>query len=70
MPSGAPYRKVFMRGGWLLAGVLLLVALPSMDDTECISIIELAWVVFFDWLLTARRLLELDDKRFSFDSRA
>lgn len=31
-----------MRGGWLRAGVLLLVALPSVDGTDCISGMELA----------------------------
>jgi len=59
-----------MRGAWLRAGVLLLVALPPMDDTDCVSDIELACRVFFSWLLTARRLIEVDDKRFSFDNLA
>ena len=70
IPSGAPYRNVAIRGGWLRAGVLLLVALPPVDDTDCISDVKLAGPVSFLWLLAARGLLEVDAKRFSFDSRA
>lgn len=70
IPSGAPYRNVAIRGGWLRAGVLLLVALPPVDDTDCISDVKLAGPVSFLWLLAARGLLEVDAKRFSFESRA
>lgn len=59
-----------IRGGWLRAGVLLLVALPPVDDTDCGPDVELAGPACFFWLLAARRSLELDAKRFSFDSRA
>ena len=41
-----------------------------MDGTDCISDVELAGPVSFLWLPAARRLLELDANRLSFDSRA
>lgn len=70
MPSGAPYRRVAIRGGWLRAGVLLVVALPLVDAAEWTSDIELAGPGLFVWLFTTRRLLEFDDNRFSSDRRA
>ena len=42
MPSGAPYLSVAIRGGFVLAGVLLLVALPPVDETERACETELA----------------------------
>lgn len=59
-----------MPGNCVRAGVLLLVALPPVDATDSFCEIELPGPGLLIWLLTARRLLEFDDSKFSFDKRA
>jgi hypothetical protein len=69
-PAGAPYCKVAMRGGLVLAGVLLLVTLlsPVEEDTDGACGFGGEIGAGTARSLTARCLLELVDLRFSLDS--